>query len=94
MSPAATSLINAQAVQDHFGRIKEKNKPSADLSVLYYIDADIQAHASIVTTEISQVPLTGVLALLGSAKKAGVLSVLDLDVPPSVSSQQLWCIYV
>ena len=70
---------------------KEKNKPSADLSVLYNnIDADIQAHASMVTTEISQVPLTGVLALLGSAKKAGVLSVLDLDVPPSVSSQQLW----
>ena len=65
-----------------------------------------------VTTEISQVPLSGVRELLKSAKsvthiihlsclvvwwkesshyvrRAGVLSVLDLDIPPSVRPVEL-----
>jgi sugar/nucleoside kinase (ribokinase family) len=66
MAPAATSLINADTVQQNFGSV-------------------IQQHASMVTTEISQVPLSGVLELLTSAKKAGILSILDLDIPPSVA---------
>jgi len=65
MAPAATSLINKNAVQDHF-------------------DGAIHEHACMVTTEISQVPLSGVLQLLKSARKADVPSVLDLDIPPLV----------
>ncbi|CAI8049637.1 Arabinose 5-phosphate isomerase KpsF [Geodia barretti] len=48
----------------------------------------IQQRASMVTTEISQVPLSGVLELLKAAKRAGVLSVLDLDIPPSVAEEE------
>eukprot|EP00047_Mylnosiga_fluctuans_P000752 m.201808 g.201808 ORF g.201808 m.201808 type:complete len:576 (-) comp10105_c0_seq19:113-1840(-) len=44
--------------------------------------------ARMVTTEVSQVPLGGVQALLSSAKQSAVLSVLDVDVAPSVAVQQ------
>ncbi|KAL5473122.1 hypothetical protein EMCRGX_G027568 [Ephydatia muelleri] len=53
-----------------------------------YFDDVIQQHASMVTTDISQVPLSGVLALLNSARRAGVLAILDLDIPPSVAVQE------
>ncbi|GAB5367291.1 hypothetical protein AAMO2058_001217600 [Amorphochlora amoebiformis] len=42
--------------------------------------------AKIVTTEISQVPLTGVQRLLDMSKEHGKLSMLDVDVPPSVAA--------
>ena len=42
----------------------------------------------LVTTEISQVPLSGVLSLLNGAKKLGIPSVLDVDVQPSVAVEQ------
>jgi sugar/nucleoside kinase (ribokinase family) len=38
-----------------------------------------------ITTEISQVPLSGVSALLEAARVNGKLSMLDVDVPPSVA---------
>ncbi|XP_064406924.1 uncharacterized protein LOC135351765 isoform X2 [Halichondria panicea] len=57
-------------------------------AVIKYFDGYIQENASMVTTEISQVPLSGVKALLDSAKKANVLSVLDLDIPPSVAENE------
>ena len=41
--------------------------------------------ASIITSEISQVPLAGVGALFDAAAAAGKLSMLDVDVPPSVA---------
>ena len=41
--------------------------------------------ASIITSEISQVPLSGVGALFDAAAAAGKLSMLDVDVPPSVA---------
>eukprot|EP00037_Helgoeca_nana_P015689 m.146868 g.146868 ORF g.146868 m.146868 type:complete len:581 (+) comp23126_c1_seq6:1356-3098(+) len=44
--------------------------------------------ASIFTTEISQVPLSGVAALLTTANDNGVLSVLDIDVQPSVATNE------
>lgn len=44
--------------------------------------------AAIVSTEISQMPLSGVLALLKAAREAQVLSVLDLDVTPSACIDQ------
>eukprot|EP00041_Stephanoeca_diplocostata_P017437 m.351297 g.351297 ORF g.351297 m.351297 type:complete len:596 (-) comp20697_c0_seq1:137-1924(-) len=44
------------------------------------------AQSSIFTTEISQVPLSGVMELLGAARDAGgVVSVLDVDISPSVA---------
>lgn len=41
--------------------------------------------ARIMSSEISQVPLSGVSRLLSVAKDSGVLSVLDVDVQPSVA---------
>ena len=44
------------------------------------------AQAGMVTTEISQLPLSGVEWLLRSARAGGAPSVLDVDVPPSVAT--------
>ena len=44
------------------------------------------ARAALVTTEISQVPLSGVVAFLTLAKQHGTPSVLDVDVTPSVAA--------
>ena len=44
------------------------------------------AQAGMVTTEISQLPLSGVEWLLRSARAAGAPSVLDVDVPPSIAT--------
>lgn len=44
--------------------------------------------AKIFTTEISQVPLSGVAALLTVANDSDVLSVLDIDVQPSVATNE------
>lgn len=57
-------------------------------AVMEHFDGPIQSCASMVTTEISQVPLSGVLELLRSARRAGVLSVLDVDVPPNVAVEE------
>ncbi len=40
-------------------------------------------NAHIVTTEISQLPLRTVIAILGVARDHGLTTVLDVDVPPS-----------
>ena len=42
--------------------------------------------AALVTTEVSQVPVSGVLKYLELARMNGVPSVLDVDVPPSVAA--------
>lgn len=41
--------------------------------------------ASMVSTEISQVPLSGVLYLLEAAQAAGKPSLLDIDVTPEMA---------
>ena len=43
------------------------------------------ASASMVTSEVSQVPLSGVEWLLDAAATAGIPSALDVDVPPSIA---------
>ncbi|XP_065899706.1 bifunctional ribokinase/ribose-5-phosphate isomerase A-like [Dysidea avara] len=48
----------------------------------------IKTDASMLTTEISQVPLSGVIALLKCAREAGILTVLDLDTTPEVALHQ------
>jgi sugar/nucleoside kinase (ribokinase family) len=48
--------------------------------------AAVEARAGLVTTEISQVPLSGVEALLDAAARAGAPSLLDVDVTPSVAT--------
>lgn len=45
----------------------------------------LRTKASMVTTEISQVPLSGVLYLLETAQQAGKPSLLDIDVTPEVA---------
>ncbi|XP_062508700.1 uncharacterized protein LOC134184942 isoform X2 [Corticium candelabrum] len=53
----------------------------------YFADA-VRDHALMVSSEISQVPHSGVLKLLQTAKRFGITSVLDLDVSPSVAVNQ------
>jgi sugar/nucleoside kinase (ribokinase family) len=48
--------------------------------------AAVASRASMVTTEISQVPLSGVELLLDAAAGAGVPSLLDVDVTPGVAT--------
>jgi arabinose-5-phosphate isomerase len=45
----------------------------------------VRRRASMVTTEISQVPLSGVLFLLQTAQQAGMPALLDVDVSPEVA---------
>jgi ribokinase len=45
--------------------------------------------AAIITTEISQLPLRTVIAILKVARTAGLVSILDVDVPPSVATATL-----
>ena len=56
--------------------------------------ADVKAHfagyirsAAMVTTEISQLPLDAVIAVLRIAREAGVPTVLDVDVPPNFATE-------
>jgi len=51
--------------------------------------ADTLTRASIISTEISQLPLPAVLAVLTIAKDAGIPTVLDVDVPMSDALQTL-----
>jgi D-arabinose 5-phosphate isomerase GutQ/sugar/nucleoside kinase (ribokinase family) len=48
--------------------------------------AAMGGRACMLTTEVSQVPLSGVLALLNMAAAAGIPSLLDVDVTPSVAT--------
>ena len=48
--------------------------------------APLAARAAMVSTEISQLPLSGVEALIDAAARAGAPSILDVDVPPSVAT--------
>jgi len=48
--------------------------------------AGVASRAAAVTTEISQLPLSGVEFLLDAAKAAGVPSLLDVDVTPTVAT--------
>jgi sugar/nucleoside kinase (ribokinase family) len=45
----------------------------------------VRDHAFMVSSEISQVPHSGVLRLLRTARSCGITSVLDLDVSPRVA---------
>lgn len=53
--------------------------------VTNYFKEAILNKASMLTTEISQVPLSGVIQLLTLAKEAGIITVLDFDVSPMVA---------
>ena len=48
--------------------------------------ADVARFAGMVSTEVSQLPLSGVEWLLDAARAAGAPTVLDVDVPPSVAT--------
>ena len=45
----------------------------------------IQKEARIVTCEISQVPLSGVIRILEAANSSDCVTILDVDVSPSVA---------
>ena len=55
-----------------------------EAAVEHYFLGAVESSA-MVTTEISQIPLSGVQRLLRAARERGVPSLLDVDVPPSVA---------
>lgn len=55
----------------------------ASCAETHFVDA--VERSEMLTTEISQIPLSGVERLLRAAKAKGIPSLLDVDVPPSVA---------
>ena len=66
MAPAATSLINAQTARESFG--ESTHHPHILIIFSFSAEKAIKDHASMVTTEISQVPFSGVYEVLKMAK--------------------------
>jgi arabinose-5-phosphate isomerase len=48
----------------------------------------IKERAELVSTEVSQIPLSGVKAILKCARESGVLGILDLDMTPTVCVEE------
>lgn len=64
------------------------DRPRADRRSVHEHFAGAVHGSRIVSTEISQVPLSGVLALLRMAHATGALTVLDIDISPAVAEQE------
>jgi sugar/nucleoside kinase (ribokinase family) len=84
MSPSVSHILSSED--------GERSIIMAPGSTSYITSSAVDAHfaraisqASIVTTEISQVPLSGVNRLLSLAASSGALTMLDVDVSPSVA---------
>ncbi len=76
------SVVNVAADADraiYMARALTAETTAADVNTHF---ADCIRSAAMVTTEISQLPLDAVIAVLRIARGAGVLTVLDVDVPP------------
>eukprot|EP01060_Flectonema_neradi_P026335 TRINITY_DN35264_c0_g1_i1.p1 TRINITY_DN35264_c0_g1~~TRINITY_DN35264_c0_g1_i1.p1 ORF type:complete len:357 (+),score=75.01 TRINITY_DN35264_c0_g1_i1:56-1072(+) len=58
-----------------------------DIASLHW-DTSVLSQTSIFSTEISQVPLSGVIQLLKTAKAAGATTALDVDVSVSVALKE------
>ena len=82
MAKGATSLMNHATINKEFGMQSHK-KAIAIVYIMFtkkryllflLIDQDIAKHSAMVTTEVSQVPLSGVLAILQAARSTALLS--------------------
>ncbi len=76
------SVVNVAADADraiYMARALTAETTAADVETHF---ADYIRSAAMVTTEISQLPLDAVIAVLRIARGAGVPTVLDVDVPP------------
>ncbi len=76
------SVVNVAADADraiYMARALTAETTAADVETHF---ADCIRSAAMVTTEISQLPLDAVIAVLRIARGAGVPTVLDVDVPP------------
>lgn len=76
------SVVNVAADADrsiYMARALTAETTAADVETHF---ADSIRSAAMVTTEISQLPLDAVIAVLRVARDAGVPTVLDVDVPP------------
>lgn len=76
------SVVNVAADTDraiYMARALTAETTAADVETHF---ADYIRSAAMVTTEISQLPLDAVIAVLRIARETGVPTVLDVDVPP------------
>jgi hypothetical protein len=80
MASGSTSNINAEVMSELWKRVINKGTaaPAAAGS------GTTTSFPRIVTTEVSQVPLSGVIKLLKLGAEVGALTLLDVDVSPSV----------
>ena len=80
--PSSFSIVNVADDADraiYMARALTAETTAADVETHF---ADYIRSAAMVTTEISQLPLDAVIAILRIAREAGAITVLDVDVPP------------
>ena len=80
--PSSFSIVNVADDADraiYMARALTAETTAADVETHF---ADYIRSAAMVTTEISQLPLDAVIAVLRTARDAGIPTVLDVDVPP------------
>lgn len=84
MAPAATSTITEDVMSAWTtgtggeAALGDRSDASPEAAVA-------RARPSVVTTEISQLPMAAAARLLEAGREIGALTVLDVDVPPSVA---------
>lgn len=81
-APSSFSIVNVGVDADraiYMARALTGETTAQDIETLF---ADYIRSAGLVTTEISQLPLDAVIAVLRIAREAGIPTVLDVDVPP------------
>ncbi len=80
--PSSFSIVNVADDADraiYMARALTAETTAADVETHF---ADYIRSAAMVTTEISQLPLDAVIAVLRIAREADAITVLDVDVPP------------
>lgn len=84
MAPASTGDIDAETFETHFGcAVKTASIATTEISQVLKADENL-----FVYSHLGQVPLSGVTRLLDIARNSPnkTLSMLDIDVPPSVAA--------
>ena len=80
--PSSFSIVNVADDADraiYMARALTAETTAADVETHF---ADYIRSAAMVTTEISQLPMDAVIAVMRIAREAGIPTVLDVDVPP------------
>ena len=88
--PGVSSSVSHVLLEESGGRTILMAPHSTSALTRSEVDAlfvpSLDAGVRLVTSEVSQVPLSGVAALLEGAHARGIPTLLDVDVPPSIAA--------